>query len=237
MFTKGDELSSRFSKSSGNLVIGYVRRSRFFFCWFFATLDPLASSLQAPRSSSFQAFKISSLQAFKPSSLFQALKPSSLRGANHSSLRFNWAYRFCKHENLLEGRGEVQPNCIHTFYNHTAQERSVACTSYCGKPGSNSISSSDERPSKSFNISLLPLYKTSLQTSGQPYSSSQSQSVLQQDVHHCTHLISAPSVMPYNARGCQYLSGSITLIPDSAPAICVGSRKNNCWCLNGMRSI
>ena len=126
MFTKGDELSSRFSKSSGNLVIGYVRRSRFFFCWFFATLDPFASSLQAPRSSSFQAFKFSSLQAFKPSSLFQALKPSSLRGAKHSSLRFNWAYRFCKHENLLEGRGEVQPNCIHTFYNHTAQDQSPA---------------------------------------------------------------------------------------------------------------
>jgi hypothetical protein len=90
----------------------------FSFVVFFATLDPLASSLQAPRSSSFQAFKFSSLQAFKPSSLFQALKHSSLRGAKHSSLRFNWAYRFCKHENLLEGRGEVQPNCIHTFYNH-----------------------------------------------------------------------------------------------------------------------
>ena len=204
---------------------------------FVGFLRPSIRSLPAFKPPDLQVFKPSSFRAFKPSSLFQALKPSSLRGANHSSLRFNWAYRFCKHENLLEGRGEVQPNCIHTFYNHTAHDRSVACKSYCGKPGSNSISSSSERPSKSFNISVLPLYKTSLQTSGQPYSSSQSQSVLQQDVHHCTHLISAPSVMPYNARGCQYLSGSITIIPDSAPAIRVGSRKNNCWCLNGMRSI
>ena len=99
----------------------------------------------------------------------------------------------------------MQTNWIHTFYRHTAKEKAVDCKSYSGKFQSNSISSSSEIPSKSSNISLLPLCKTCLHLNSSP----QSQSFLQQSLHHFTHLISAPSVMPYRSRDFQKSSGSI----------------------------
>ena len=133
-------------------------------------LTLLCTALTLTPRSTDEAFKFSSHQAFKLSSL--QVKPPSLR--------FSWAYRHCKNENLLEGWDGVQTNCIHTFCIHIAKERLQKL-----QRDSTPLDSPD----------LLPLYSPpNISSVYKPiYAHLQ---VLPHNLHHFMHLISAPSSMP-----------------------------------------
>ena len=100
-------------------------------------LTLLCTALTLTPRSTDEAFKFSSHQAFKLSSL--QVKPPSLR--------FSWAYRHCKNENLLEGWDGVQTNCI-THILHPYRKRKIVKVTAGQHTPQLSISSSSVQPSK-----------------------------------------------------------------------------------------